>query len=192
MTTSQSRDKQPQMKSIVTKDTPYTAIASPRLIIDEKTIVKKLFQPGETYQVVNETEHGFFHSCAIYADSPLVGVDCNLVQIDGSTYKPWSTHNTPQDLLSLGMGLAPGDVVPINNISPDPAGYPNHAHPFVTRYKSTSEADITGEEEPIFGMAYLPEPPIEYSGRITFNITNFSDVPAGVHHFYMMRKIFRE
>lgn len=185
-------NRKPQSKGIAQPDTPEVAIASPKLVIDEKNLVSKILDPGQMITIVNLTEHGFLHQCALYSDNPDVGITCDLVQSDGSTYKPWSTHNTFRDLLRLGMGLTPGMIAPINNISPDPAGIPSPSHPYITRYKTTTETDATGEGVAIHGMAFLPQPPIEYSGRITLMITNYSDTQAGIHHFYLMRKIYKD
>lgn len=178
--------------NIIKPDTPYVAIASPILIVQEVTLQGQVLAPRERRVIIDNEERGYFHACGIYAANPDVILDCEITLYDGSVYKPWSSHNSFRNLLSLGFGLSPGDVAPIAGISPDPAGKPNHAHPFVTRYKTTGEVDVTGDSGQIYGMAYLPNPPVEYSGRLKVVIRNPTDSSVTLHHFYVFRRVFKE
>jgi hypothetical protein len=81
-------------------------------------------------------------------------------------------HTTFQQLLDKSWGLSAGQVAPVAETSPDPAGIVNQRHPFLLRYKTTNEVDIDGDEGEHYSLAFTPDPFTAYGSRIRVTLVN--------------------
>jgi hypothetical protein len=150
-----------------------------------------VLKPGERRRVLDMKESGELIIVEFHAhDSPKLAIEVNLWGDDGSPITIMDFHHDFDALLMLGWGLTPGMVKPIAGISPDPVGTPNGVHPFITRYKMTSEADALNHEGEHYSMAYAPVVPIPYGRRIQINIYNGDKENAEVHDLVVNRRVY--
>lgn len=176
----------------VSNPLPVQIIAGRDETSDEYTFLNKVIPAKTMYSLLDKEEVGQVKILAMYADNPGLGVNLELQCKSGTIYRPFTTHQTYNDLLRLSMGLSPGDVKLIAGLSPDRTGTPNHSHPFLTRWKSTTESDALGESIQIYGMAWLPVPHVDYTRRIKLEIFNNTETDANIYHFSFARKIFTQ
>lgn len=147
---------------------------------------------GEVRQLIDVHESGEVFLAEFHTRSPKLAIEINVWGDGGSPHTIMDFHHDANKLLGLGVGLTPGMIAPIAGISPDPVGIPNAVHPYVTRYKDTTEADYTGDANKAFGILYTPAVSIPYTTRLQVTVINGDDSPATIKDVIISRRIFQE
>lgn len=146
--------------------------------------------PGERRKVIDSKESGELVIVEFHTHSSKLAMEINLWSDDGSMITIMDFHHDFDALLELGWGLTPGAVAPIAGISPDPTGIPNGVHPFLTRYKSTSETDVLGETGQHYSMSYAPVVAIPYGKRIQISVFNPTQDAHNIHDLVVNRRVY--
>lgn len=146
---------------------------------------------GERRTLVDVIEHGRLQIVEIHGDNKNLGVEVSCYGLNGTPLVLWDFHDDFESLLTLGYGLSPGDVKHLpGGISPDPHGTPNPMHPYLTRFKDTTEEDAIGNSGEFYSMAYTPAYPVEYQTRFTVKIVNLSNTGGLIRDLVVNRSTY--
>ena len=85
------------------------------------------------------------------------------------------SNRTVKDLIALGFGMCPGDIVPLpDGTLPDSTGIPDPIYPFVARFKNLSYQDQVDSGLPHCVVRYSPAIRVPYN-RIRIVVRNTSN-----------------
>lgn len=151
-----------------------------------------ILTPNETRSYLDVEETGLLHIAELHSNSRQVSFEITLFGDQGD-FKVWKFEENFLTLLKRGWGLAPGDVKLLpGDISPDPVGNPNPWHPYLLRYKDSTEADSTSETGLWYSAAYTPQIPMPYKNRLRILISNPTSANVTVRSATINRMIITE
>lgn len=147
-------------------------------------------QPNEERVVLDVKEKGQIFMYEVHGNSRHLGLSVDIWGDSGAQISIMGGHLTFEKLLQKAWGLSAGEVAPVAGVSPDPHGEPNDRHPYLLRFKTTDEQDITGEDGERYSMAYTPNPYTAYGSRIRVTLVNHSNEAGVVEDFVLTRKVW--
>ncbi|AIF83281.1 hypothetical protein NTE_01209 [Candidatus Nitrososphaera evergladensis SR1] len=147
-------------------------------------------QPNEERVVLDVKEKGEIFMYEMHGNSRHLGLSVDIWADSGAQISIMGGHLTFEKLLQKAWGLSAGEVAPVSGVSPDPHGEPNYRHPYLLRFKTTTEQDITGEDDERYSMAYTPNPYTAYGSRIRVTLVNHSNETGVVEDFVLTRKVW--
>jgi hypothetical protein len=145
---------------------------------------------GEKKVVIDQKESGEIFLFELHGNYRYLGCNVEIWGDGGGAVSVQQGHETFVDLITKNWGVGAGEVAPVAGISPDPAGKSNPRHPYILRFKTTSEADITGEEGEKYSLAYTPNPLTPYNSRIKVTLVNRGSEAGIIEDFSITRKVW--
>ncbi|AIF84579.1 hypothetical protein NTE_02532 [Candidatus Nitrososphaera evergladensis SR1] len=140
--------------------------------------------------VIDQKESGELYLFELHGNYRYLGLNVEIWGTSGAGVSIQQGHETFVDLITKNWGVGAGEVAPVAGISPDPAGKSNPRHPYILRYKSTEEADITGQEGQKYSLAFTPIPYTPYASRIRVTLVNRGSEVGIIEDFAITRKVW--
>jgi hypothetical protein len=147
--------------------------------------------PSTSVGIVDVEENGEMTFWEVAMDSQTTIPYVTMYGDDESQYV--CNDNSPNDLVTLGRGMCPGDVKLVGSVSPDTSAKAAIWNvPYIARYKADTTADAIGKTTPTFVMRFYGQLPVPYR-RFTMNIQNTSStVTTNVLRIYVIRTIYEQ